>query len=96
MNSQERLVAALEHLETDRVPVDFGATSVTGMHVSVVSRLRNTLTGNTNYRVKVIEPYQMLGEIDDELREILGIDVVGLPARKTMFANLKIGIGKCP
>lgn len=85
MNSRERLTAALEHLESDHVPVDFGATSVTGMHVSVVSRLRDTLIGDTHYRVKVIEPYQMLGEIDDELREILGIDVIGLPTRKTMF-----------
>jgi len=85
MTSRERLIAALEHRQPDRVPVDFGGTSVTGIHVSAVSRLRQAVLGEKNYRVKVIEPYQMLGEIDDTLREALGIDVVGLPPRRTMF-----------
>ncbi len=85
MTSRERLIAALEHRQPDRVPVDFGGTSVTGIHVSAVSRLRQAVLGDKNYRVKVVEPYQMLGEIDDKLREALGIDVVGLPPRRTMF-----------
>jgi hypothetical protein len=85
MNCRERLQAALDHREADRVPVDFGATSVTGMHVSTVTRLRQALIPDEHYRVKVIEPYQMLGEIDDELAAMLGIDVVGLTPRKTMF-----------
>lgn len=85
MTSRERLIAALEHRQPDRVPVDFGGTAVTGIHVSAVSRLRQAVLGEKNYRVKVIEPYQMLGEIDDKLREALGIDVVGLPPRRTMF-----------
>ncbi len=85
MNSRERLIAALEHRQPDRVPVDFGGTAVTGMHVVAVTRLRQSLLGDKNHRVKVIEPYQMLGEIDDEMRAALGIDVVGLIPRKTMF-----------
>ncbi|MCK5209423.1 MAG: hypothetical protein KAQ79_15420, partial [Cyclobacteriaceae bacterium] len=32
-----------------------------------------------------IEPYQMLGEIDDELMEILGVDVIGLSPGNNMF-----------
>jgi len=85
MNSRERLQAALDHREPDRVPVDFAATAVTGIHVSAVHRLRQRLLGDASYRVKVIEPYQMLGEVDDALREALGIDVVGITPRKTMF-----------
>lgn len=85
MNSRERLGAALNHQQPDRVPVDFGGTAVTGMHVSAVTRLRRAVLGDVNYRVKVIEPYQMLGEVDDELRNALGIDVVGLMTRKTLF-----------
>jgi len=87
MNSRERLQAALEHRQPDRVPVDFGATAVTGMHVSVVHGLRQRVLGQPDYRVKVIEPYQMLGEIDDELRAALGIDVVGILPRKSLFAT---------
>jgi hypothetical protein len=83
--SRQRLEAALNHRQPDRVPVDFGGTSVTGMHVSTVTRLRRALLGDPQFRVKVIEPYQMLGEIDTELATALGIDVIGLTPRKTMF-----------
>lgn len=87
MNSRARLSSALSHRQPDRVPVDFGATFVTGIHVSVVHRLRQRVLGEPDYRVKVIEPYQMLGEIDDALREALGIDVIGSLPRKSIFGT---------
>ncbi len=83
--SRERLHATLRHQPADRVCVDFGATAVTGIAASIVSRLRARLLGEPGYRVKVIEPYQMLGEIDDQLRDALGIDVMGVYARTNMF-----------
>jgi len=87
MTSRERLETTLQHRQPDRVCVDFGATFVTGIHVSVVHRLRQRLLGERDYRVKVIEPYQMLGEIDDALREALGIDVVGALPRRSIFGT---------
>jgi hypothetical protein len=85
MTSRQRLLAALNHQQPDRVPVDFGSTAVTGIHVSALTRLRHALLGDPNYRAKVIEPYQMLGEIDDDLRNALGIDIAGITPRKTLF-----------
>jgi hypothetical protein len=85
MNSRQRLEATLSHRQPDRVCVDFGATAVTGMHVAAVSRLRRVVLGQPDWRVKVIEPYQMLGEVDEALREALGIDVVGVLGRTTLF-----------
>ncbi|MBI5819942.1 MAG: methyltransferase [Verrucomicrobia bacterium] len=85
MTSRERLQKALRHQQPDHVPVDMGGTAVTGIHVSAVTRLRRAVLGDPGYRVKVIEPYQMLGEVDDELRNALGIDVIGLRPRATMF-----------
>ena len=35
--------------------------------------------------MKVVEPYQMLGEIKDDLREVLGIDTAALYGTGTMF-----------
>lgn len=87
MNSRERLQATLEHRQPDRVCVDFGATFVTGMNVCTVHRLRQRVLGDPNYRVKVIEPYQMLGEVDDELRSALGIDVIGVLPRKSILGT---------
>jgi len=85
MNPRQRLETTLRHRQPDRVCVDFGATAVTGIHVAAVSRLRRAVLGQPDYCVKVIEPYQMLGEIDEELREALGIDVVGVLGRTTLF-----------
>jgi hypothetical protein len=85
MNSRERVAKALSHEQPDRVPVDIGSTAVTGIHVSALTRLRDAVLGSGRDPVKVIEPYQMLGEVDAELRAALGIDIIGLMTRKTLF-----------
>ena len=41
MTSRDRLAQALNHKEPDRVPVDFGGTAVTGIHVNIVAALRD-------------------------------------------------------
>lgn len=84
MTSRERVRAALCHRNPDKVPVDFGSTGVTGMHVTCVENLREYY-GLERRPVKVHEPYQMLGWIDEDLQQVLGIDVEGLYARTTMF-----------
>lgn len=84
MNSKERIIAALNHQQPDKVPVDFGAGGQTGIHVQIVERLREYF-GLERKPVKVIEPYQMLGEIEDDLLEKLGGDVIGLNGRFNMF-----------
>jgi len=85
MNSRERLQKTLNHEPVDRVCVDFGATHVTGISASTLSKLRKALLGEDDYRVKVIEPYQMLGEIDKKLVDALGVDVLPVLPPKTMF-----------
>ena len=85
MTPRERLNAVLHHQPVDRLCVDFGAGGQTGMGVCAVHQLRRALTGDKKWRVKVIEPYQMLGRIDETLREILGLDVVGIDPPKNMF-----------
>lgn len=84
MNSQTRVRAALNHHTPDRVPIDFGATAVTGIHCSVVAALRDHF-GLAPQPVKVHEPYQMLGWVDDDLQAAMGIDTIGIPGRKTLF-----------
>ena len=84
MRHKERILAALRHQEPDAVPIDFGATAVTGIHVSCVAALRDYY-GLEKRPVKVHEPYQMLGWIDDDLKEAMGIDAEGATPPKTMF-----------
>lgn len=86
MNSRERVQVALSHQKPGRVPLDLGAAPTTGMHVSSVSRLRQALhLDPPGTPVKVIEPYQMLGEIAPDLMAALGVDVVGLWPRANLF-----------
>jgi hypothetical protein len=84
MTPRQRVSAALAHQNPDRIPIDLGSTAVTGMHVSVVAELRDAL-GLPRHPVKVIEPYQMLGEIEPDLAAALGIDTIGVTPRTTMF-----------
>lgn len=81
--SKRRFLEAIHHRESP-VPVDFGATTVTGIHVSCVAALRDHY-GLERRLVKVHEPYQMLGLVDEDLKQALGIDVEGVFPPRTMF-----------
>jgi hypothetical protein len=86
ISSRERIAQALEHKEPERIPIDIGGSGLTGMHVSTVYRLRQKLELDPpDTPVKVIEPYQMLGEIKRDLADILGSDTIEVTGRKTMF-----------
>jgi hypothetical protein len=84
MTSKERLKSTLAHKQTDKIVIDFGSTPVTGIHVQAIERLREYF-GLEMKPVKVTEPYQMLGQIDDDLRELMGIDTIGISPRNNMF-----------
>ena len=86
MTSRQRVSLALDHKQADRIPLDLGGSAVTGMHVSSVYKLRQALKlDEPGTAVKVVEPYQMLGEIAPDLVDALGVDVVALGGPRTMF-----------
>ena len=66
------------------VPIDFGSTFVSGIHVSVVERLREYY-GLERRPVKVHEPYQMLGLLEEDLQAAIGADTEGVFGRNTFF-----------
>jgi len=84
MTSRERVMRALAHQHPDRVPLDLGATNVTGIAASSLYRLRSAL-GLETRPVRVHEPYQMLGYVDDDVLDALGVDIVGLSGESTFF-----------
>lgn len=77
MTSRERIVAAINHQQPDRVPIDFGATGQTGISVSALYRLRKYL-GLPEKELDVFEICQMLGVVDEDLRQVMKSDVIGL------------------
>ena len=86
INSRQCVETALNHQQPDHVPLDLGASPVTGMHASSVYNLRQVLNLDPpGTPVKVTEAYQMLGEIAPDLQDALGVDVVGLGGAKSFF-----------
>ncbi len=81
---RKRVLDAINHRNPDRVPIDFGGSAVTGVHVSCVAKLREHY-GLEKRLVKVCEPYQMLGLVEDDLKEAVGVDVTPLMSRTNMF-----------
>ena len=82
MSPRDRIRAVLNHEQPDRVPVDFGSTPVSGIAVDTVYRLRQELgLDGPDDRVRVTEPYQMLGEIKEDLLRWLHADIIGIAGK---------------
>ncbi|MCD6257426.1 methyltransferase [Candidatus Aerophobetes bacterium] len=77
MTSRERVKKAINHEVPDRIPLDLGSTLVTGIQASPYARLRKAL-GLEDKPVKVVDPFQILAEVEMEVKEKLGVDTVGL------------------
>lgn len=84
MTSRERINQALNHQQSDKIAIDFGSNAVTGIHVLIVEKLRQHY-GLEYKPVRVIESYQMLGEVDEELKQCMGVDVEGTLGRDSLF-----------
>lgn len=85
MNSKERVIKALNHQEV-KVPIDIGGTVVTGMHATVVAGLRDYY-GLEKRPVKIFDVGQMLGMIEDDLRNAMRVDTMGIYPRYNIFGN---------
>lgn len=84
MNSRDNLLQAIAHNNTGKVPFDMGATAVTGIHVKALEKLRIHY-GLEKKPVRLIEPYQMLGWVEEDLAEVIDVDVVAAQPRENMF-----------
>ena len=84
MDHRNNFLKTLKHQQPERIVVDMGSTAVSGIHVLPLSQIREKLSLEKK-PVRVIEPYQMLGEIEPDLLDALGIDVVGLSGQDNMF-----------
>ena len=84
MKSKEIVKKALNHQQPNRIPIDLGGGPTSGLHVSTIENLRNYY-GLVKRTVKAYEPFQMLGIVEDDLAEALGVDITGCSSNNTMF-----------
>jgi hypothetical protein len=71
MTPRERLIKTLNHEVPDRLCVDLGAGGQTGIGVTALQHLNQALFPGYKDKVKVVEPYQMLGEVEEPIRKKL-------------------------
>ncbi|MBS6398038.1 MAG: methyltransferase [Clostridiales bacterium] len=86
MTSRERVIAAINHREPDYVPLDLGGCGQTGMNASSLYALRKAY-GLPEHPLAIAEPFQLLGEIEKDLIEKIGIDVVPLYNRGDLMGT---------
>jgi len=82
------LISYIHNQKVDRIPLDLGSTMVTGIHASTYAQLREAL-GLKKEFIKIIDPFQMLAEVELEVIEKLGVDTIGLwlPTNAFGFKN---------
>jgi uroporphyrinogen decarboxylase len=76
MTPRERIIKALKHEETDRVPVDLGSTESSGITWRAYNRLKKHLgIGGDTF---VFDLAQLIAKVDIKIAEIVGSDAVPL------------------
>jgi len=77
MNSRDRVLAALNHQETERVPIDLSGYRSSGISAIAYPRLRAHL-GLEPRRVRVWDIQQQLAIVDDDVLDRFEVDTVEL------------------
>ncbi len=77
MTSRERIRAVINGQVPDRVPVDIGGSTLTGINVEEYMELAAALHIDAQMP-KVVDTYQMLARVGEDMRHWFGSDVVGV------------------
>ena len=102
MKSRERVLMALNHEETDRIPIELGSSRSTGINANAYNELKEYL-GMTHDTI-LFDVKQLLATPDPEVLERIGCDVVMLPRLIPSIGikidefkdgELPLGGGKC-
>ncbi|HOZ45048.1 MAG TPA: uroporphyrinogen decarboxylase family protein [Candidatus Hydrogenedentes bacterium] len=77
MTSRERVLAALNHVEPDRVPIDLSGHRSSGISAIAYPKLRAQL-GLEPRPTRVYDPIQQLAIMDEDVLERFGVDTIEL------------------
>jgi len=77
MTSRERVLASLNHRETDSVPIDLSGHRSSGISAILYPKLRECL-GLPKRPVRVYDQIQQLAIVDDDVLDRFGIDTIEL------------------
>jgi uroporphyrinogen decarboxylase len=91
MNSRERAKMALNHQEPDKIPFDLGGTVLTSINVHAYRKLREYL-GLPAKETGVMDVFQQIAVVDDDVHQALGVDVRNVAPRSS--ATFKIVVNE--
>jgi len=77
MTSRERILAAINHHEPDKVPVDMGATPSSGISAIAYSNLLKHIN-RTDLPVWIYDVVQQLAQPDNAILDMFGVDVIDI------------------
>lgn len=77
MTSRQRITAALQHREPDRIPVDLGASESSGLHGMAYHRLKAHL-GLSGGTAQIYDLSQMIVKVEPEVLQRVGADALPL------------------
>jgi len=67
MRPRDRILASLNHIEPDHVPIDIGGTDVTGINAQAYGELLPLLGFNTPSEIPILDQVQQLADIDEDI-----------------------------
>ena len=76
MTSRERILQSIEHRQPDKIPIDLGASTVTGISAIAHNKLKNHL--GIDIPTRVFDVVQQLAQVDDSMIESFGVDALDL------------------
>lgn len=73
-SGRQRIMDAIGHREPDRIPVDFGSSMVTSIHVQGYENLKNYLNIGTDRKTEIARGRSLVAVVDPEVQDRLNVD----------------------
>ena len=83
ITSRERVLEALEHRQTARVPVDFSGHRSSGIAAIAYPKLRKYL-GLSPKPIRVYDVIQQLAIVDEDVLDRFGVDTIELDRKSVV------------
>lgn len=77
MTSRERVLAAINHQDTDRIPVDMGSNPSSGISAMGYNKLKKAL-GIAGGHTRIYDVVQQLAQPEDAVLHALGVDIIDI------------------
>ncbi len=76
MTSRDRVISAINHRQPDKVPVDLGSSTVTGISGIAYSNLKKHL--NIESRTRIYDVIQQLAMVEMSIIDLFGVDALDI------------------